>query len=119
MEVDITSGLEFNSDNQIQLCKNFESEPETTTTTTEAFSSSIERSSTDTQQKPKSASKSKRTYLINRHIEQIGHKRLLAFEDKEKSRSMREFITPSTLLTKLTAAELSLVYHGVHHGHSY
>ncbi|CAF4207275.1 unnamed protein product [Rotaria sp. Silwood2] len=59
------------------------------------------------------------TYLINRHIEQIGHKRLLAFEDKEKSRSMREFITPSTLLTKLTAAELSLVYHGVHHGHSY
>ncbi|CAF2940433.1 unnamed protein product [Rotaria sp. Silwood2] len=162
MEVDINSGLEFNSENQIQPCKSFESEPETTTTTTEEFSSSIERLSTDTQQKPKSASKSKRvsvfkkqwikdpkyarflqecktnphfshcsicksdfsianggTCLINRHIEQIGHKCLLVLEDKEKSRSMREFITPSTLLTKLTAAELSLIYHGVHHSHSY
>ncbi|CAF3405299.1 unnamed protein product [Rotaria sp. Silwood2] len=130
MEVDINSGLEFNSENQIQPCKSFESEPETTTTTTEEFSSSIERLSTDTQQKPKSASKSKRvsvfkkqwikdpkyarflqecktnphfshcsicksdfsianggTCLINRHIEQIGHKCLLVLEDKENNYS--------------------------------
>jgi len=32
---------------------------------------------------------------------------------------MNDFITPSSVLTKLTAAELSFVYHGVHHGHSY
>ncbi|CAF2075861.1 unnamed protein product [Rotaria magnacalcarata] len=32
---------------------------------------------------------------------------------------MNDFITPSRVLTKLTAAELAFVYHGVHHGHSY
>jgi hypothetical protein len=32
---------------------------------------------------------------------------------------MHDFIPPSTSLTKLTAAELSLVYHGVCHAHSY
>ncbi len=35
------------------------------------------------------------------------------------ARSIHDFITPSSALTKLTAAELSLVFHGVHHGHSY
>jgi len=32
---------------------------------------------------------------------------------------MYDFMPPTSSLTKLTAAELSLVYHGVHHGHSY
>jgi hypothetical protein len=35
------------------------------------------------------------------------------------ARSIHDYIPPSSLLTKLTAAELSLVFHGVHHGHSY
>ncbi|CAF1459085.1 unnamed protein product, partial [Didymodactylos carnosus] len=34
-------------------------------------------------------------------------------------RSIHDFIPSSSTLTKLTAAELSLVFHGVHHGHSY
>jgi len=32
---------------------------------------------------------------------------------------MFDFIPPSTELTKLVAAEITLVYHGIHHGHSY
>ena len=32
---------------------------------------------------------------------------------------MLDFLPASTSLTKLTAAELSLVYHGVQHGYSY
>ncbi|CAF1685428.1 unnamed protein product, partial [Rotaria sp. Silwood1] len=59
------------------------------------------------------------TYLINRHLEQATHKRLVEVQTKEKSRSMDDFVTPSSVLTKLTAAELAFVYHGVHHGHSY
>ncbi|CAF5037864.1 unnamed protein product, partial [Rotaria sp. Silwood1] len=59
------------------------------------------------------------TYLINRHLEQAIHKRLVEVQTKEKSRSMDDFVTPSSVLTKLTAAELAFVYHGVHHGHSY
>jgi hypothetical protein len=35
------------------------------------------------------------------------------------ARSIHDFIPPSSTLTKLTAAELSLVFHGVHHSHSY
>ncbi|CAF5007657.1 unnamed protein product, partial [Rotaria sp. Silwood1] len=35
------------------------------------------------------------------------------------ARSINDFIPSSTTLTKLTAAELSPVYHSVHHGHSY
>ncbi|CAF4037025.1 unnamed protein product [Rotaria sordida] len=59
------------------------------------------------------------TYLINRHMEQDNHKRLAETQEKENSRSIRDFIVPSSALTKLTAAELSLVYHGVRHGYSY
>ncbi len=32
---------------------------------------------------------------------------------------MHDFIPASSKLTKVTAAELALVYHGVRHGHSY
>ena len=32
---------------------------------------------------------------------------------------MNDFITPSSILTKITATELAVVYHGVHHGRSY
>jgi hypothetical protein len=32
---------------------------------------------------------------------------------------MFDFIPHSTELTKLTAAEITLVYHGIRHGHSY
>jgi hypothetical protein len=32
---------------------------------------------------------------------------------------MFDFTYPSTELTKLIAAEITLVYHGIHHGHSY
>ncbi len=35
------------------------------------------------------------------------------------ARSIFDFIPSSSKLTKVTAAELSLVYHGVRHGHSY
>ncbi|CAF4419885.1 unnamed protein product, partial [Rotaria sp. Silwood2] len=43
-------------------------------------------------------------------------------EDSEVFRitgSIHDFIPPSSTLTKLTAAELNLVYHGVRHGHNY
>ncbi|CAF4713648.1 unnamed protein product, partial [Rotaria socialis] len=59
------------------------------------------------------------TYLINRHLEQVTHKRLVEVQTREKSRSMNDFVTASSVLTKLTAPELAFVYHGVHHGHSY
>ncbi|CAF4554531.1 unnamed protein product, partial [Rotaria magnacalcarata] len=58
-------------------------------------------------------------YLINRHIEFANHKRFAEIQAKENSRSICDFISPSSALTKLTAAELSLVYHGVRHGYSY
>ncbi|CAF4613278.1 unnamed protein product, partial [Rotaria magnacalcarata] len=58
-------------------------------------------------------------YLINRHIEFANHKRFAEIQAKENSRSICDFIPPSSTLTKLTAAELSLVYHGVRHGYSY
>ncbi|CAF5193030.1 unnamed protein product, partial [Rotaria magnacalcarata] len=52
-------------------------------------------------------------YLINRHIEFANHKRFAEIQAKENSRSICDFIPPSSTLTKLTAAELSLVYHGI------
>ncbi|CAF0889809.1 unnamed protein product [Rotaria sp. Silwood1] len=58
-------------------------------------------------------------YLINHHIEQSNHKRLAETQAKEHSRSIHDCIPASSTLTKLTAAELSLVYHGVSHGYSY
>ncbi|CAF2405599.1 unnamed protein product [Rotaria sp. Silwood2] len=58
-------------------------------------------------------------YLINHHIEQSSHKRLAETPAKENSRSIHDFIPASSTLTKLTAAELSLVYHGVRRGYSY
>ena len=78
-------------------------------------------------------------YLIDRHLEQAIHKRLAAAEAKQKSnslyrlvlkmqiklvfcplaRSLLDFIPHSTELTKLVAAEITLVYHGIRHGHSY
>ncbi|CAF4474433.1 unnamed protein product, partial [Rotaria magnacalcarata] len=58
-------------------------------------------------------------YLINRHIEFANHKRFAEIQAKENTRSICDFIPPSSALTKLTAAELSLVYHGVRHGYSY
>ncbi|CAM4758191.1 unnamed protein product [Rotaria magnacalcarata] len=58
-------------------------------------------------------------YLINRHIEFANHKRFAEIQAKKNSRSICDFIPPSSALTKLTAAELSLVYHGVRHGYSY
>ena len=33
--------------------------------------------------------------------------------------SLFDFIPPSSELTKLIAAEITLVYHGIRHGHSY
>ncbi|CAF0987767.1 unnamed protein product [Rotaria magnacalcarata] len=59
------------------------------------------------------------TYLINRHLEQVTHKRSAEVQTRETSRSMNDFITQSSVLTKLIAAEFAFVYHGVHHGHSY
>ena len=35
------------------------------------------------------------------------------------ARSLFDFIPHSTELTKLVAAEITLVYHGIRHGHSY
>ncbi|CAF5130096.1 unnamed protein product, partial [Rotaria magnacalcarata] len=58
-------------------------------------------------------------YLIDRHLEQGNHKRLAAIEAENKSRSMFDFIHPPSQLTSMVAAELTLVYHRVRHGHSY
>ncbi|CAF1600543.1 unnamed protein product, partial [Rotaria magnacalcarata] len=58
-------------------------------------------------------------YLIDRHLEQGNHKRLAAIEAENKSRSMFDFIDPPSKLTSMVAAELTLVYHGVRHEHSY
>jgi hypothetical protein len=66
MEDDINSGLELNNNNQIQLCEGLESERKTTTTTAEEFTRLIERPSTDTKRKPKSASKSKRISVFKK-----------------------------------------------------
>ncbi|CAF3384175.1 unnamed protein product [Rotaria sp. Silwood2] len=58
-------------------------------------------------------------YLIDRHLEQANHKRLAANEAENKSRSMFDFIHPLSQLTSMIAADLTLVYHGIRHGHSY
>ncbi|CAM4906240.1 unnamed protein product [Rotaria socialis] len=58
-------------------------------------------------------------YLIDRHLEQASHKRLAAIEAENKSRLMFDFIHPPSQLTSMIAAELTLVYHGIRHAHSY
>jgi hypothetical protein len=176
MDNDFDCQLEFNKENEIQMCE--VSEREATTTTTEQSNNSVVKSDTNKERCKKPPSKSKRVsilkkqwikdpkyarflqeskansyfahcsvcksdfyianggiYMINRHIDQVNHKRLVALADKEKcnasyrhtlidffphlARLMLDFITPSSVFTKMTATELSLVYHGLHHAHSY
>ncbi|CAF1655930.1 unnamed protein product, partial [Adineta ricciae] len=58
-------------------------------------------------------------YLINRHREQENHKRLAVIAAETISRSIFDFVHPPSQLIAMTAAEITLVYHGVRHGHSY
>ncbi|CAF4522290.1 unnamed protein product, partial [Rotaria magnacalcarata] len=93
-----------------------------TTTTTDVESSSFrDKPATNIKEKKISSSKSKRRCIFNQQwLKDPKYAPFLRecrankyFAHCSISRSICDFIPPSSALTKLTAAELSLVYHGI------